>query len=104
MKIKEYILSEKTAKLLATELTFLAVSSKVEGYELIKLKFEEAAEEQRISGVVRVLKALKREKRITLFVRSDEPETESTETSYLKNLYPSLVIDPDEKLFIVIKL
>lgn len=104
MKIKNYKLSEKTIKLLTTELTFLAVSSRVEGFDLIRLEFDSELDGQRINNVTKILRMLKREKKISLFLSSEDFDKDLTEASYLKNLYPTLEKDSDSNYFIVVKI
>ena len=81
------------AKNLSVELEFIIACSKIEGNELIKLSLENTeAQEKFKSAVSRILKSIKKDGVIQLFVFEDQlTEQEKTESVYLLNKYPSLI-------------
>ena len=80
------------AKELSVELEFIIARNKVEGNELIKLNLENTDLSSKYkSAVSRLLKSIKRDGVIRLFVFEDELVIqEKTESIYLLNKFPFL--------------
>ena len=104
MKIKIYTPTGKNRGLLFTELLYLSVSSRVEGFDLIRLDFESDINEKRFNSILRILKMLKKKNTISLYMRYDELYSDSTESTYLLNLYPKLKNETCGNLSLLIKL
>ena len=80
------------AKDLSVELEFIIACNKIEGNELIKISLENTEMQQKFkSAVSRLLKSIKKDGVIRLFVFEDELNlTEKTESVYLLNKFPFL--------------
>lgn len=84
---------------LDTEIRFLLAGARVDGEELIKLFFDSSADEREntrvLSCIIKVLRALKREKTIQFFVSSDGFCTGTTESVFLLNKYSAYIHNTD---------
>ena len=80
------------AKDLSVELEFIIACNKIEGNELIKISLENTEMQQKFkSAVSRLLKSIKKDGVIRLFVFEEElNHTEKTESIYLLNKFPFL--------------
>ena len=79
-------------KSLSVELEFIIACNKVEGNELIKISLDNTDMEIKFkSAVTRLLKAIKKDGAIQLFIFENElSEQEKTESVYLLNKFPFL--------------
>lgn len=92
MSIALHTINYTDAKTLSVELEFIIACNKVEGNELIKLTLGNTDMKDRFkSAVSRILKSIKKDGVIQLFVFEDELEAqEKTESVYLLNKFPFL--------------
>ena len=87
-----YNVTYKDMKTLSVELEFVIACKKVEGFELLKVSLENTNLTQRFrNSTSKLLKAMKRDGAIKLFVFEDElKSSESMEGIYILNKYPEL--------------
>ena len=92
MSLSMYNVKFTDSKELSVELEFIIARNKVEGNELIKLTLENTDMQQKYkSAVTRLLKSIKREGVIQLFIfEEDLILQEKTESIYLLNKFPFL--------------
>lgn len=106
MNIQTYELTGRTAELLTTEIMFFIASARAVKSELIRLSIKESLDNERqdklIVAVNKILRSMKRNGSIQLFIFSHEIKNASTEAEYLKNKFPKLFdINTVEDCFIV---
>lgn len=91
MSFSLYNVKYTDAKDLSVELEFIIACNKVEGNELIKISVEntDTKDKFRVSAS-RLLRAMKKDGVIRLFVFEDDLFSEKTESVYLLNKFPFL--------------
>lgn len=91
MSFSLYNVKYTDAKDLSVELEFIIACNKVEGNELIKISVEntDTKDKFRVSAS-RLLRAMKKDGVIRLFVFEDDLSSEKTESVYLLNKFPFL--------------
>jgi hypothetical protein len=108
MVMDTVILSGVNRELLNTELLFSVTSAKLRDVSLIKLNMKPETDERkgtrRENSTVFLLKKMKREKKIQLFISSDNLDTSSVEGDYLLNVHPELSSELDGSKFYIVKL
>ena len=106
MEIQVNELTGKNAEELVTEIRFFVAAAKSTNKDFAKLfvSDEIAASASRLASVLRILKALKREGIIQLFVFSGDFLNASTEMAYLKNKYPEILKEERERGFYLLKI
>lgn len=98
MNLATNILTGTNSGLLKTEIMFFIAEAKATGHDLIKLK----AEEKQLDTVSKILRSIKKEGTIQLFVFSDSFDDKTTEIEYLQNKYPDIYeIDSDKPFFLI---
>ena len=94
MNITTNELTGKNSELLTTEIKFFIAAAKAVGNDLIQLKIkrlgDDEREARRMNTITRILKSVKRQGLIQLFIISTEINAQTTESAYLKNKYPEL--------------
>jgi len=100
MSLSQHNVKFTDAKELSVELEFIIACSKVEGNELIRITLENTDTQQKFkSAILRILKSIKKDGVIQLFVLEEElSHNEKTESVYLLNKFPALssITEPDE--------
>ena len=100
-------LTGATQASLFNEIMYFVASANSLGKTLIKLTLDEYSEDKlptKITTVERVLKGMKRDGRIQLYIYSANLGGESTESQYLYNKYPSISNFASEGSFYIVKL
>ena len=92
MKIKKHLIEYKDAKSLSSELEFAIACDKVEGYEICRIRSSiDESSVKFINASVRILKTMKKDGVIQLYVLGSElGSEEKMESVYLLNKYPEL--------------
>jgi hypothetical protein len=106
MNIQTYELTGNSADLLITEIMFFVASARAVKSELVRLSIKERldseCQDKHIEAVNKILRTMKRNGSIQLFIFSRELKNASTEAEYLKNKFPKLSdINLSEDYFIV---
>jgi hypothetical protein len=101
-------LTGTTQDLLTTEIKYFIAAAKAIGNDLIKLTVGISDDEKEAlhakSAVIRILKSIKKQGIIQLYVSSSDFNLHSTEVEYLLNKYPLVTKSDDEKEFFIIKI
>ena len=97
MSISVHTVKYTSTKDLSVELEFIIACNKISGNELIMITLENTDMQQKFkNGATRLLKSMKKDNVIQLFVFADELSLdEKTESVYLLNKFPSLIEDYD---------
>lgn len=91
MSFSLYNVKYTDAKDLSVELEFIIACNKVEGNELIKISVENTDNKDKFRvSASRLLRAMKKDGVIRLFVFEDDLFSEKTESVYLLNKFPFL--------------
>lgn len=97
MSICAHNVKYTNTKELSVELEFIVACSKISGNELIIIKVENTESDQKFKNAAsRLLKSMKKDGVIQLFVFADELALEEkTESVYLLNKFPDLIENCD---------
>lgn len=106
MEIQISELTGKNAGELVTEIRFFVAAAKSTGKDFVKLFMsgEFVASASKLASISRILKTLKREGSVQLFVFSADFATASTEIAYLKNKYPEILVESEGREFYLLKI
>ena len=107
MEITTHELTGSNINLLRTEILYFIVSARALNKDLIRLNFsgfDPDKIEAKVLSVIRILKSVKREGRIQLYIHSSDLNGNSTESQYLLNKYPSLSELNTDEFFFILKL
>jgi len=106
MNIVENKLTGNNTALLTTEIKYFIAAARSTGRDIIKLVFADRMLDNtaKISTVTRILRSVKRQRAIQLFVVSTDIGDYSTETEYLKNKYPDIFSDKTDYTYFLLKL
>ncbi|MBQ8689137.1 MAG: hypothetical protein IJ515_02100 [Clostridia bacterium] len=103
MKYTDFVLSKGTQATVETEILYNVASARVNQFEILKLLPSAGDGERALTAAVKVLKGLKRQGRIRLFILSENLFSDTTEAEYLRNKYPDIaqILADKEKSIIV---
>ncbi len=108
MEILTNELTGKSEELLRTEILYFIASARAADRELlclnIKKMYDERTERARLNAVVKILKTIKREGSVKLFVSRTDFQDRTTEAEYLENKYPELSQIDNENIDYLIKI
>ena len=98
MNLVTNTLTGTASDLIKTEIMYFVAAAKAVEKDLIKLEVNSY-----VDTAEKILKVMKREGKIQLFVFSDSLNEKTTETEYLKNKYPELHEIESKTSFFLIK-
>ncbi len=88
-----------------TEIMFSVASARARTIDFVKLEFSDDKEQKIKVSALKLLKLLKKQGRIQLFIDSEELHGSSTEAQYLANKYPDAFnAFKDEEKAIIVKI
>ena len=96
MKIEVFTLKSSTAALLQTEILYSVATARASGSDLIRFDTELEKRESIFAAMLKILKAIKKQGKIDVYISASDITGESKEAEYLRNKYP-LVSDDAEK-------
>lgn len=105
MKYNTYILKNPSEKTLSTEIMFYVASERANRAELLRLlvslEISESDRERVILNSLKILRRIKKQGRIQLFVTPRDYEEPTTEAKYMHNKYPDIELSTDFYWFII---
>lgn len=107
MKYESYILEGSSPKELNIEIRFNLASAKVDGAELVSLSLSPKDDTNAVrlmSGVTKVLGAMRKKNLIQFFVLSDSLSNETAESAYITNKYRDFVVSIDHQNTVFVKI
>lgn len=104
MKIEAFTLKAETLPLLKTEILYLIASSRASDMEIIRFDVEADSSDRIISYAIKILKSLKKQGKVGVFISAQDIIGESKEAEYLKNKYPELLAYAENEKSVIVKL
>ena len=103
MKYNSFAFSHGTQSTVETEILYNIASARANKVEILRFSPSQVENEKALSAAIRVLRGLKKQGKIRLFILSQDLFSDSTEAEYLRNKYPDIseICDEKEKTIIV---
>lgn len=90
MKLNSFNLTKTNASILETDILFAIASTRAREIELLELNISDEGFTKIYESSVKILKKLKKQGKIQIYISSEEFFGTSKEAMYLKNKYPEL--------------
>ncbi len=104
MKIEVFTLKAANFPLIKTEILYYVASSRASQCEILKLDIESENTEHAESLAVKVLKSLKKQGKVDVYIATKDIVGDSKEAEYLKNKYPDILTYTEKERSIIVKL
>ena len=104
MKYTTFAITSSNQSIEETEILFSIASARANHIDFLKLILDLEQGEKIALNATKVLKSLKKQGRIELFINSDELSGDSTEAEYLRNKFPEICdIRNEGELSLIVK-
>ena len=103
MEFNKLIIKKAVYDIIETEILYEVASTRARGLKFLEIGIDAAEDEKAHITAIKVLKKLKKQGKIELFITVSENESDSKEAQYVSNKYPELSLsnNSDERKIIV---